>query len=97
MESKHWQHEVRDAIRYMNWRAAAARRSDMDGIQNGIDRVATSALLNNKRISDQRKGVLRTILCGAFWTGRRLASAKLRSSCKCPFCDLDADEDEMHI
>eukprot|EP00973_Karenia_brevis_P085922 11916917-Karenia_brevis.AAC.1 len=97
MTPRHWQHEVREAIRLLHMRTAASRRDDMQGIEAGVDRFATLALLKSKCLSDERKGMLRGILCGACWTGHRLASAGQLPSPICPFCDSDAVEDELHI
>ena len=36
VEPKRWAHEVREGLRAAMWRAAAARRSDMEGIGDGV-------------------------------------------------------------
>eukprot|EP00973_Karenia_brevis_P033163 4575224-Karenia_brevis.AAC.1 len=65
MPAKEWEHEVREALRTSLWQQVAVRRPDFDGIQHGIDRGATLALLNSRGIDDRSKGVLRSILAGA--------------------------------
>eukprot|EP00973_Karenia_brevis_P047597 6605783-Karenia_brevis.AAC.1 len=49
------------------------------------------------RASDHDKGVLRSILAGAFWTWERLARIKVSDSSVCPFCKSGAVEDEVHL
>eukprot|EP00973_Karenia_brevis_P023699 3266111-Karenia_brevis.AAC.1 len=92
-----WQHEVREALRMMLWRRAASRRRDMQGIQDGIDREATLALLKSKGFDGQSKGMLRSIMAGAFWTCKRLAHTKVLEDDTCPFCSLGEVEDECHL
>eukprot|EP00973_Karenia_brevis_P013660 1853678-Karenia_brevis.AAC.1 len=62
METAAWQHEVREGLRRSLWRAAAAKRSDMQGIECGVDRVATLELITKKRTGDIRRGILRLSL-----------------------------------
>ena len=71
-----FEHEVRDAARRAEWAAAAARRPrDMDGVQAGIDRGATTALLSGRGgrrgLSPYERGTLRTIICGGQWSRDR--------------------------
>ena len=47
---KEWQHELRESLRYLQWQWAAARRTDMNGIEVGIDRVATLAMYSSSRL-----------------------------------------------
>eukprot|EP00973_Karenia_brevis_P033732 4652241-Karenia_brevis.AAC.1 len=56
---KQWQHDVREGLRLAQWRQAASRRQDMSGIEGGVDRQATTALLAKGTYDDQRKGILR--------------------------------------
>eukprot|EP00973_Karenia_brevis_P076134 10574724-Karenia_brevis.AAC.1 len=42
---RQWLHEVRGGVRRRLWRRAAAQRGDMIGIEDGIDREASLALL----------------------------------------------------
>ena len=37
-----WAHEVRATLRLEMWRTAAARRTDMAGLESGVDREATN-------------------------------------------------------
>jgi len=91
-----WAHEVREALRMTAWRAAAARRKDMNGIEHGIDRDATLALLNGSKLSPMQKGSLRSILAGAIWTQDRLHRAYRVESPLCPYC-RQASEDHQHM
>ncbi|CAE8649568.1 unnamed protein product, partial [Polarella glacialis] len=63
-----WAHLVRESARLAAWRAAACHRHDMSGIEHGIDKDATLALLSGSRLSPLQKGKLRAILAGAIWT-----------------------------
>eukprot|EP00973_Karenia_brevis_P026308 3628384-Karenia_brevis.AAC.1 len=90
-------HMVREALRRFLWTRAANRRGDMQGIEQGVDREASVALLKSKHVSDYDKGILRSILSGAFWTCHRLARAKKVATSICPFCDLHEVEDETHL
>ena len=65
LEQGTWQHEVREGLRRAQWRCAAQRRRDMKGIEFGIDRVATMALLAANKLEDYSKGILRSIISGA--------------------------------
>ena len=46
-----WSHEIRHGMRMAEWKRAASRRADMQGIDclAGIDRTATLAVLNSKK------------------------------------------------
>ena len=81
VEPKQWAHEVREGLRLAMWRSAATRREDMDGVGgNGIDRVATTKLLQSARTSPAQKGMLRSILTGAVWTGHRQAERRFQAA-----------------
>ena len=91
-----WAHAVREAIRLTEWRAAAGRRKDMEGIERGIDREATLVLVNGSRLTPIQKGTLRSILAGAVWTEDRRHRAKQAASPFCPYC-RKAIEDHFHM
>jgi ribonuclease HI len=69
----------------------------MNGIQFGIEREATTALLSSSRLTPLDKGTLRSILAGAVWTQDRLYRASLVSSPTCPYCDALVAEDHRHM
>eukprot|EP00973_Karenia_brevis_P023401 3220921-Karenia_brevis.AAC.1 len=47
-----FKHAIREAQRTMLWQRAASRRDDMQGIEVGIDRVATLAVLGSRKCDD---------------------------------------------
>ena len=55
------------------WKQAAERRHDMVGIEEGVDRDATEAVLCSKSLSVVEKGILRNVLSGAVWTKRDIS------------------------
>ena len=74
------------------------RRQDMAGTETaGIDRVASCKLYKSAKLTPYQKGLVRSIMCGAVWTGHRLAKAKLCASGACRFCQLGEVEDEHHL
>eukprot|EP00973_Karenia_brevis_P011022 1492173-Karenia_brevis.AAC.1 len=87
-----WQHEIREGLRSMLWNRAAARRSEFDGVQAGVDRSSTLSLMQSRRTDDCHKGVLRSILVGAVRTGHNLYRCGLAEDDVCPFCDQGVPE-----
>ena len=92
-----WEHIVRDDLRHSMWRSAAKRRDDMAGIENGIDRDATKALLGGAALGAQANDALRTIMSGAVWTQDRKFRASLAETAICPYCETGASEDHEHL
>eukprot|EP00973_Karenia_brevis_P012822 1741401-Karenia_brevis.AAC.1 len=97
MSRERWQHEVREGMRNALWKKAAARRQDMAGLQDGIDRVATLAAYNGRSLNDYDKGLLRSILSGAVRTGHQLHRSGLVDDSLCPFCGNGSIEDIEHL
>eukprot|EP00973_Karenia_brevis_P086069 11935825-Karenia_brevis.AAC.1 len=64
----------------MVWRQASDRRADMEGLQCGVDRHATQALLMSERYSQYERSLLGAILSGAVWTQDRAYRAGLEST-----------------
>eukprot|EP00660_Eupelagonema_oceanica_P006763 gene6763-20689_t len=89
-------HEVREAARRAEWRAAAARRDDVKGIEGGIDRDATWAAHRRSRLAPYALGVLRTCLCGGAWTQDRLHRCGVVDTAECPHCPDGVLEDQRH-
>eukprot|EP00973_Karenia_brevis_P020186 2769688-Karenia_brevis.AAC.1 len=58
----------------------------MDGIQVGVDRSSTLALLSSRRIDDVKKGMLRIILAGAVRTNHNLFRIGQAQHDTCPYC-----------
>jgi ribonuclease HI len=92
-----WKHIIREALRNRAWRWAAKRRRDMCGIENGIDREASTSLLADSKLDVRSKGWLRTIMSGGVWTQERAARAKLSESAICPYCSAGEVEDHDHL
>ncbi|CAE8729391.1 unnamed protein product, partial [Polarella glacialis] len=92
-----FQHIVRESARRMVWREAFARRTDMQGIEVGINREATGSLLRSTRLSAYEQGILRAILTGAVWTQERACRAKQSDSGCCSYCGSGAIEDHVHL
>lgn len=67
----------------------------MPGIEVGIDRGSTLALYRSATTSEQRRGVLRSVLAGAIRT--HLHQARLVDSPICPHCKLGCVEDAEHM
>ncbi|CAE8600524.1 unnamed protein product, partial [Polarella glacialis] len=97
MSAGEWEHVVRDGVRRAAWRRAAARREDMHGIEDGIDREMTLALLRSSSLPPYEKSVLRSILAGSVWTQDRLSRAGMVQAATCPYCDAGAAEDHEHM
>lgn len=94
-----WQYAVRKSMRMAAWRAAAARRDNLLGIEHGVNRDATMALLEGGRLGAEKDGILRTILADGLWTQERKHRANMRSSGRgqCPHCCEEAVEDQAHL
>eukprot|EP00973_Karenia_brevis_P023096 3180779-Karenia_brevis.AAC.1 len=92
-----WEHEVREALRRSAWKAAAARRKDMHGIEDGVNREATGALLSSSNLTSVEKGFLRNILSGAMWTQDRKFRANLTDTDQCVHCGAGHVEDHCHM
>lgn len=74
---------------------AARRRRDMCGIEHGVDRDVTLALLSGNRLSPMQKGILRSIMAGAIWIQDRAHRARKAETALCLFCHQDT-EDHFH-
>ena len=91
-----WCHAIRDALRMLRWREASARRPDLRGIEQGIDRDATNVAWRS--MADPRAaGVLRSTICGAVWTQERRSRGGLAESAECPHCHTGVAEDLEHL
>jgi ribonuclease HI len=97
VEAEAWAHVVREQLRLTMWRKAAARRNDMQGIEHGIDRDATQALLMSSKLELRERAALRSILTGDVWTQDRACRAHLQPSGVCPFCSSGEVEDHRHL
>eukprot|EP00662_Eupelagonemidae_sp_cell21_P056944 gene56944-biopygen61147 len=90
-------HELREALRHTMWRQAAKRRpKDMEGLERGLDRNATMALLNSRELTALLQGYLRVILAGAVWTQDRLQRCAVVPSAICEYCTMEEVEDQKH-
>ena len=93
-EEKLFQHGLRDAARAEQWRCLAKRRPTYEGIQLGVNRIATAALRG--RTDGLMTHRLRTIMAGAVATCARLHRAKIFDSPLCRCCGL-AIESLVHL
>eukprot|EP00435_Cladocopium_sp_Y103_P058315 s395_g20.t1 len=94
-----FEHTLRDGLRHGEWRNAHARRRDMSGIQNGIDRETTAALHSKKDdLTEYKRACLRAIVCGGVHTAARdkLHQTKGEETGVCPFCQCDSGDSVFH-
>ena len=89
-------HELRYYARHQMWSHAANRRSDMQGLQLGVE-VDTSVRLLRSSSSDVHKGILRSVMAGAVNYGHRLFRAGLVQCDVCPFCNHGVPETPEHM
>eukprot|EP00973_Karenia_brevis_P078832 10940562-Karenia_brevis.AAC.1 len=68
---------LRHDLRMKEWKAAASRRSDMSGIENGINKEATQVVLNSSKFQPYEKSQMRAILAGGLWTQDRKSRARM--------------------
>ena len=91
-------HEVRNSIRAAQWRTAAARRADMHGLDQGVDRHASLRLRGDTAaITPYQRGMLDGILAGALRTYHRLFRGNMVPEDVCPFCDAGVPETTRHL
>jgi ribonuclease HI len=85
-----WNHQLREGLRRHLWSEAASRRGDMDGLQaeQGLDRKATMAVLDHKKLPAEDVGMLRSVLSGSIRLQKRLHEAKISVSPVCSFCGM---------
>ena len=95
-EAPAWAHTVRDNLRLAVWRQASKRRRDMDGLEEGVDRQATQALLFSTKLPPPHRAVLRQIMAGGVWTQDRACRASMQARDICPFCGEEV-EDHAHL
>jgi len=69
----------------------------MQGIEHGINREATLALLSSSKVDPSKKAVLRKILAGGVWTQDRKCRAGMVDSGLCPYCNSGVLEDQNHM
>ena len=68
-----WLHEIRQGLRLAEWRKAGTRRGGMRGIEStaGIDKVATTKVMNSTKIPPEQRNGLRELLGGCVWTHKK--------------------------
>ena len=76
---------------------AGHRRNDMQGLQFGVDSLASTRLLRSTGKDQVHKGILRSILAGAINYGHRLFRAGIWDSDVCPFCGCCEPETLEHM
>ena len=77
-----WLHEIRDGLRISQWKAAAARRKDMQGLDTdyGVDRLASMALMRQRKTAPRDKARLQSLLSGSLRLQDRLHVAEIMDS-----------------
>ena len=78
-----WLHLVREACRMKLWAIAAGRRQSMIGIERGLDRDASRAILEDSSRTWLMRGFGRTVIAGAVWPRPR-----------CRHCEVDGEPPE---
>jgi ribonuclease HI len=79
------------------WARAASRRTDMQGLELGVESDASSHLLRCRSDPAFHTGILRSVLAGAVTYGHRLFRAGITSSNICPFCTCGMPETLDHM
>ena len=81
-----WLHEIRDGLRISQWKAAAARRQDMQGLDtdHGVDRLASMALIQQRKTAPRDKARLQSLLSGSLRLQEKLHVAKNRGLTSLP-------------
>jgi len=92
-----WQHALRQSFRSAAWRQAAARRTNLQGIEFGINWDATMALMEGGRSGAKKENMLRTILADGVWTQDRKYRANMCATAACPHCGQGVVEDHVHL
>ena len=72
-EDAWWLHEIRDGLRISQWKIAASRRHDMQGLasDHGIDRLATMAVMTKRKHRSEAESKIAKLI---FW---RLTSVQI--------------------
>eukprot|EP00660_Eupelagonema_oceanica_P004293 gene4293-23138_t len=94
-------HAVREGARRAEWRRAAERRNagyraDVQGIERGIDREATWALMQRAKLDPYDLGIVRAIVCAGAWTRQSLQACQVVEDSTCPWCDSGEEETARH-
>ena len=77
-------HEIRQGLRLAEWKKAGNRRNDTRGIEStaGIDKLATTKVMNSTKTPPEQRNDLRELLCGCVRdtnTGVRLPESGIPS------------------
>jgi endonuclease/exonuclease/phosphatase family metal-dependent hydrolase len=87
-----WQHTVRDHIRHMVLHAASSKRTNLRGLEAGVDRNASCKLLKTSAANQHEKhSLLRRILADSVWTASLRCRIGRASSPICPHCGLEPE------
>ena len=92
-------HVIRDKLRRIKWRNAAARRPDMEGLED-LSYEKSRALWKKRSLDTHLHRSLEFVLSNAVWTRERKfrhTEGKKESSPICKFCDSNEDETPERI
>ena len=81
----------------LGWQCAAARRSKVEGIGQGMAGEASMAVLLGGWLGPKMDGMLRAIVSDGVWTQEKKFRARLADSLPCPHCAWEAVEDHAHM
>ena len=95
-EDAYFLHILRLGASRMLWSRTSTNRKEFRGIQNGIDKKASLALLNSRSLQEYDRGILRSIVAGAIYTQRVLFISKKSDHPVCVHC-WQQQEDLLHL
>ena len=96
-ELEEWSHELRESLRARAWREAAGV-DGLRGIDAGVDRDASLALLRTPGLDRYLAGTIRGVMANSVLSRQRLVKRSAEvSSPECPYCCSGEEEDQRHM
>ena len=96
-ELKEWSHVLRESLRARAWREAAGV-DGLRGIDAGVDRDASLALLRTPGLDCYLAGTIRGVMANSVLSRQRLVKRSAEvSSPECPYCCSGEEEDQHHM
>ncbi len=96
----YFDHQLRAAIRRRELRTVEQRRPHLQGASDIDRRAVFAALKHDKRhahVTAYQRGIRKAVIAGSIMTTHQLHLAGKVDSGRCPFCELDEDEDVEHL